>query len=238
MIINLISGPRNVSTALMYSFAQRKDTKVVDEPFYGFYLKKTGIIHPGKKRIMQSMMTDIDQITDRLLQKDCKDKVLFLKNMSHHHIDVSHIFLQNVNNVFLIRNPAELLISFSKVIKNPGIDDIGLKKSWELFTLLQRLDQNPIVIDSGELLKNPEVMLERLCSVLSIPFDQGMLSWPAGPRKEDGIWAEYWYHNVHRSTGFVQSQPKEVQLTDDLQEVYQEALKYYNDLLKHSIPYN
>jgi len=187
---------------------------------------------------MQSMMTDIDQITDRLLQKDCKDKVLFLKNMSHHHIDVSHIFLQNVNNVFLIRNPAELLISFSKVIKNPGIDDIGLKKSWELFTLLQRLDQNPIVIDSGELLKNPEVMLERLCSVLSIPFDQGMLSWPAGPRKEDGIWAEYWYHNVHRSTGFVQSQPKEVQLTDDLQEVYQEALKYYNDLLKHSIPYN
>ena len=38
MIINLISGPRNVSTALMYSFAQRNDTNYYDEPFYGYYL--------------------------------------------------------------------------------------------------------------------------------------------------------------------------------------------------------
>jgi len=35
--INLWSSPRNVSTALMYSFAQRLDTTVVDEPLYAYY---------------------------------------------------------------------------------------------------------------------------------------------------------------------------------------------------------
>ena len=37
--IQLWSGPRNVSTALMYSFAQRPDTRVVDEPLYAHYLR-------------------------------------------------------------------------------------------------------------------------------------------------------------------------------------------------------
>ena len=43
----LWSGPRNVSTALMYSFAQRPDTRVVDEPLYGHYLRVSGAEHPG-----------------------------------------------------------------------------------------------------------------------------------------------------------------------------------------------
>ena len=64
MIINLISGPRNVSTALMYSFAQRRDTVVQDEPFYAYYLKHTGLLHPGKKQIMETMSSDIQLITD------------------------------------------------------------------------------------------------------------------------------------------------------------------------------
>ena len=34
--LNVWSGPRNVSTALMYSFAQRSDTRVVDEPLYAY----------------------------------------------------------------------------------------------------------------------------------------------------------------------------------------------------------
>ncbi len=36
--ICLWSGPRNISTALMYSFAQREDTLVLDEPLYAHYL--------------------------------------------------------------------------------------------------------------------------------------------------------------------------------------------------------
>lgn len=238
MIVNLISGPRNVSTALMYSFAQRDDTRVIDEPFYGYYLKTTGIIHPGKKRIINSMETDIDIITNNLLHQNHGTNIIFLKNMAHHHINIDQKFLHQVKNIFLIRNPAELLVSFSKVIKNPTIEDIGLKKSWELYHLLLDLDQDPIVIDSGELLKDPAIMLERLCEAIKIKYDPKMQSWRAGPRKEDGIWADYWYHNVHKSTAFIKSEPKKVEVPEELTEVWKEANNYYKELYRHSIKYN
>src|ERR687883_192922 len=45
--LSVWSGPRNVSTALMYSFRQRPDTLVVDEPLYGHYLRVTSADHPG-----------------------------------------------------------------------------------------------------------------------------------------------------------------------------------------------
>ena len=50
--ICLWSGPRNVSTALMYAFAQRSDTHVIDEPLYAHYLYNTdrATAHPGTRR--------------------------------------------------------------------------------------------------------------------------------------------------------------------------------------------
>lgn len=238
MLINLISGPRNVSTALMYSFAQRRDTKVIDEPFYGYYLKLTGIIHPGRKRIMQSMSTEIDEITNKLLAQEKNGKIIFLKNMAHHHINVDEQFMYAANNVFLIRNPAELLVSFSKVIKEPTIDDIGVKKSSEIYQDLVSAGKQPVVIDSGELLKDPVLMLERLCQAIGIRSDANMQTWPAGPREEDGIWAEYWYHNVHKSIGFIKSEPKAVEVPKELQATCDEAMIYYKKLYKKSLKYN
>ena len=42
-VICLWASPRNISTALMYSFAQRSDVKVLDEP-YAHYLKNINLI--------------------------------------------------------------------------------------------------------------------------------------------------------------------------------------------------
>ena len=71
-IINLISGPRNLSTALMYSFSRRPDTKVVDEPFYAHYLSTTGIDHPGREETLSYMSSDIDKIIlDIFSTKNC-----------------------------------------------------------------------------------------------------------------------------------------------------------------------
>jgi len=237
MIINLISGPRNVSTALMYSFAQRKDTLVKDEPFYAYYLKLTKTIHPGRKRIMKSMSTDIRHITNELLSQGKGHKILFLKNMAHHHIDIDDDFLFQVNNLFLIRNPAELISSFSKVIKDPTTDDIGIRKSWELYQHLAENNVKATILDSGELLKNPPVMLEKICESLNITFDPNMLSWPAGPRPEDGIWAKYWYHQLHRTTGFIISEPKKIKLPSHFRSLYDEAMTYYEQLFSLSITY-
>jgi len=59
---------------------------------------------------------------------------------------------------------------------------------------------------------------------------ENMLSWPAGPRKEDGIWAKYWYANVHKTHEFSRKVTAPVSLTGYLQELYEEALSYYEKL--------
>ena len=235
MIINLIAGPRNVSTALMYSFAQRSDTSVIDEPFYGYYLSITGIIHPGREMIINSMSNYIKEVTDSILNQNKASHIIFLKNMAHHHINVDLHFLESVKNVFLIRNPAKLLVSFSKVIDDPTIDDIGVKKSWEIYHELKNRNETPLVIDSGELLKDPHYMLKKLCHSIGITYKSSMQKWPAGPRKEDGVWAGYWYHNLHKSTHFIKSKPKKVQVPGRLQNVFDEAKTYYKELFEVSI---
>ena len=230
-IINLISGPRNLSTALMYSFSRRPDTKVIDEPFYAHYLETTGIEHPGREETLNFMSSDISDVLESIY-KTGGCEVLFLKNMAHHHQQMDLDF-REYDKPFPPRNPKQLIASFAQVINEPTMQDIGLKKSWELFNDIQT--QNPLVLDSAEILKNPKLLLSKLCDKLDIPFYDDMLSWPAGGIKEDGPWAEYWYEGVHGSTGFAKQKTSSRELPKHCESLYLEALKYYDKLKINSI---
>ena len=46
----------------MYSFAQRSDTLVVDEPLYGHFLRVTGTIHPGRDEVLATVNCDGDAV--------------------------------------------------------------------------------------------------------------------------------------------------------------------------------
>jgi len=231
-IINLISSPRNISTALMYSFAQRDDTKVVDEPYYGYYLTKSKIEHPGQQEIIDTMEVDPVEITKNIFSDQDKP-VLFLKNMAHHLIEMDLSFLEKMTPLFLIRDPQKLIASFAKVIPNPTATDIGVKKQFDLFKMFN--SRNPVVLDSGELLKNPQSVMQKLSDKLEISFENNMLSLPAGAIKEDGIWAKYWYKNVHTSTGFQKPTENKTVLPAHCQELYESSKKFYNHLYQYSI---
>jgi len=199
----LWSGPRNVSTALMYSFAQRTDTEVVDEPLYGHYLRVSGAEHPGRQDVLAAMDTDGDRVMARLLAYAAEtDRHVFAKQMAHHLVGLDTGFLERTRNVFLIRDPEQMLPSLTKQLPHAAIHDTGLRIQWELFERLRRAGQKPAVVDSRELLLDPSGVLQRLCDNLGLGFDEAMLRWPAGARPEDGIWAPHWYDSVHRSTGF------------------------------------
>ena len=231
-IINLISGPRNLSTALMYSFSRRPDTTVIDEPFYAHYLSTTGIDHPGREDTLKFMAADINEVLSNIFSNQ-RCEVLFLKNMAHHHQQMKLDFLENMTNLFLVRNPHQLIASFAQVIENPTMQDIGLEKSWELFNIVKR--QNPIVLDSAEILKDPKGLLKKLCKKLQIKFYDEMLSWKKGGIKEDGPWAKFWYKNVHNSNGFTKQKTSSRELPKNCQSLYIESLKYYDKLSSNSI---
>ena len=234
--ICLWSGPRNISTALMYSFSQRDDTRVVDEPLYGHYLRKTGVRHPGREEIMDTVNCDGNLVMKNLLNWNDGNgkKVLFLKQMTKHLVDVNRNFLPKFKNILLIRNPRDMLPSLAENITHPNLADTGLYLQWHLYKSLENMGNNPIVIDADELLKDPKDILKQLCLHLKLKFFDSMLSWPAKPREEDGIWAKYWYQSLHKSTGFLPYRPKS-NFPVELEKLLTECMPYYEKLLTKSI---
>ena len=233
----LWSGPRNISTALMYAFAQRNDTAVFDEPLYAYYLKqhpKAISYHPGAQDILKTMENDGDKVVDMMLNTT-KKPVLFFKHMTHHLLDLDRSFLKQTKNVILTRNPREMLPSFHKVIENPTIDDVGYALHLELLHYFLQHNIPFTVIDSKNVLVNPEQTLNSLCKWIAIPFDKNMLSWQPQQRKEDGIWAKYWYDSVHKSSGFHRYMPKTDDFPTVLQPLLKECIPYYNKLMEYSV---
>lgn len=230
----MVSGPRNISTALMYSFGNRSDCEIVDEPLYGYYLNHTDLNHPGKEEIIRTMNCNPVNVFESFKNPQIHP-YLFIKNMAHHLIGLEPEKIYSFKNIFLIRNTQQILTSFSKVIQNPKLSDIGIKKEWQLYNYLKDRGRAPIVIDSGLLLDNPKTVLSKLCDLLNIPFQKSMLEWKAGPRKQDGIWAQYWYKNVHKTTGFKKQESSTDPLPRHLEEVAQEAYFYYEKLLALAI---
>jgi len=233
-IICLWSCPRNVSTALMYSFGSRSDTEITDEVLYGYYLSKSNVNHPGKNEIIENLECNSQKVINEIILKP-KKKVNFHKLMTHFLIDIDLEFLNKVTNVLFIRDPKEIIHSYHKVIPYPTIDDVGVKKQFELFNYLNDTGNKVIILDSKDLLTDPEKTLNILCEKINIPFDKNMLQWKKGPKKEDGIWAKHWYENVHQSSCFNTYQTKKITLDLKNKKLAENCYRYYNVLKENSI---
>lgn len=233
--ICLWSGPRNVSTALMYAFAQRSDTRVVDEPLYAHYLRRVAVDHPARDEVLAALENDGEKVVREVILGPCDRPVLFLKQMAHHLVDLDRGFLAETANAFLIREPAEMLLSFDRIVARPRLEDVGVADQRRLFEELRARGQEPPVIDSRELLLDPAGVLRQLCGRLGLAFDEAMLRWPPGPRPEDGVWAPFWYASVHRSSGFGAYRPKTDPLPAHLEPVLDEARPHYETLYRHAL---
>ncbi len=193
------SGPRNLSTAMMYAFGNRPDFAVWDEPFYAPYLKATGADHPMRDQIIAAHETDPVKVADRCLDTIPAQKPHFyMKHMPHHMIDgFAFGWARDCVNIHLIRHPARVIASYGVKREAMTQEDIGFAQQTAVYEKVGGL-----VIDSSDIRADPERMLRKLCAAIDLPFDPEMLRWKAGPHPNDGIWAGHWYNAVHQSTGF------------------------------------
>ena len=235
-VICLWASPRNISTALMYSFAQRSDVKVLDEPFYAHYLKNINpdIDHPGKKEILDNQSTDLKIVVKEIDVLKQEYGCVFIKNMTHHLRGANFSFAEDWYNIILARDPLKAIISFSKVIPNPTMDDLGYKLQYDLANFFTSKKINFKVISSENLLKNPKEVLSDVCKFSKMKFNPLMLSWRKGGIAEDGVWAKYWYKNVHNSDCFSPrvNKPSE-EINANQFELLEEAKHYYQQLISY-----
>jgi hypothetical protein len=236
--IAMWSGPRNLSTALMYAFAARPDCAATDEPFYAAYLHASGIDHPMRDAVIASQPTDPATVAAFCTGPNPEDKPLwYQKHMTMHMVPSFDIgFLRGLTNAFLIRHPARVIASYAKKREAPSLHDIGFVQQAALFDRVADLTgRAPPVISAEAIRANPRVALTRLCAALDIPFTDAMLHWLAGPKPQDGAWAPHWYNAVHRSTGFEDPEGPLPDLSPADQRLADQALPFYDRLAALSL---
>ena len=232
--IAMWSGPRTLSTAMMRAWENRPDTVVVDEPLYAYYLTATGSDHPGRDDVIASQPPDwraaVRELTTGALPAGTA--IGYQKHMTHHVLpEVDLAAFAGLRHAFLLRDPRQLLASYARVRTEPALADLGITQQLALF----RRFGGPVV-DSGDLLRDPEGTLRALCAALEVPFDDRMLAWPAGPRDSDGVWAPHWYSSVEASTGWgPYREPAAVELPPHLAELAEQCRPAYDELAGHRL---
>lgn len=236
----------------MRSWSSRADTAVSDEPLYAHYLSTLSPerrdAHPAAAETMASQPTDWHTVADALVGPvpgGDEKTVWYQKHMAHHLTpsmatdmedeldrgEDARAWLRTLTNVFLIRDPAQMITSFIKVIDDPGPEDLGLPQQVRLFDRLHaRLGAPPPVFDASDILSDPAKGLAAMCESVGLEFDPAMLSWPEGPHPADGVWAPHWYTSVNKSTGFAPYTPKNEPVPDRLAGVHEECNRLYNHL--------
>ena len=233
--IAMWSGPRNISTAMMRAWGNRPDTCVCDEPFYAHYLAATGLAHPGRDEIIAAGETDPRQVIAALTGAVPGHKpVFYQKHMTHHLLDsVPRDWMRAVTHCFLVREPGEVIASYLKKHQDPTPEDLGCARQAEIFDWgCASQPSAPPVAYARDVLADPGRTLRLLCAALGVPFSEAMLSWPAGPRPTDGVWAKHWYAEVASSTGFrpPPAATRETTVPARLRAVYEESLAHYRRL--------
>ncbi|QFT58228.1 hypothetical protein FIU94_05270 [Sulfitobacter sp. THAF37] len=224
MRIAMWSGPRNLSTAMMYSFGARADFAIMDEPFYAVYLERTGLDHPMRDEIIAHHERDPLKVAEACKSNGAPH--LYMKHMPHHMLPgVPMDWADGCVHVHLLRHPARVIASYAAKRGTLTLDDIGYVQQARLFDQVGGL-----VIDSNDIRADPEKALRGLCDAIGLPFDPAMLNWPAGARVEDGIWASHWYGAVHQSTGFAGAEGPLPALDPDQAKLAERAMPHYEKL--------
>lgn len=223
MKIAMWSGPRNLSTAMMYAFGNRADFEAWDEPFYAAYLAATGIDHPMRDKVLATHETDANAVGERIKSATGN---LYMKHMGFHMEPKFPLdWAEGCVNVHLIRHPARVVASYVAKRESPTLRDIGFEQQLEIFERFP----GP-VIDSADIRRDPEGMLRKLCAEIGLEFDRAMLAWLAGPKSFDGVWAPHWYNAVHKSTGFAGAEGPLPDAQGAAADLVDAALPYYREL--------
>lgn len=232
MKIAMWSGPRNLSTALMYAFGSRPDCAIWDEPFYAPYLAASGADHPLRAEVLAAHESDPAKVAARCAGPIPGGKAHFyMKHMPHHMLDGFPLdWAAGCVNIHLIRHPARVIASYGQKRAEITREDIGFAQQWALY---QRL--GGVVIDSSDIRADPDAMLRKLCAAIGLDFSPAMLSWPKGPRAEDGAWAAHWYGAVHDSTGFAGAEGALPELSGPAAALAGEAMPYFKRLAARKI---
>jgi Sulfotransferase domain len=235
-IISLWSAPRCVSTAFEKTFLQRPDTVIVHEPFTDcYYFSK---FRRSERYGDHEFLTEYDGAKAIHKIRSNTAPIIFFKELafqSFHYID--KFFLDSIVNTFIVRHPAEVLHSLYPLKPDFTEEEFGftaLYNVWKIVT--KELNQEPILVESNDFRRHPEIILDQYCSRIGVSFCPQMLSWNKSKLRE---WNSYeaesqakWHKTLENSTGILPPMHSDkVNILGEHKAIFERAMKIYEELI-------
>ena len=241
-IVALWAVRRSTSTAFEWMMRQRGDLDCLHEPFgEAWYQGEAPLWHRFTTDAVTTPGLTLDSVWADIQARAARGPV-FLKDFPHY---ISHMwtpeFLSHFTHAFLIRDPAKTITSMYDKWPDFHEGEVGFPEQRALFDLLWALNGTPPpVIDSDDLLKNPEAVTEAFCNAVGIPFLPEALTWDAGGDPSEHSWWDggSFHANLAKSTGLTRQARKYVDLAatpDRVQQVHRRMIPHYDRMYAHRI---
>ena len=227
-LLALWAVPRAASTAFERMMIERGDHEVVDEPFSEHYYFGPRKVSPRFAEVRPH--ADPTAILERL-EAAARAGPVFVKDMAYHVAGIaSPDFAGRFTSTFLIRDPARSLPSLAHMWPDFTDEEAGFAALAELVAHAEAAGQDPAVIDSDDLCRDPPGVLQAWCRRVGLAFVPEALSWAPGMQPEWRLWPD-WYGATSRSTGFLPPSGEPLPLDGDrVRAAYERCLPVYEAL--------
>ncbi|MEM8813300.1 MAG: sulfotransferase family protein [Pseudomonadota bacterium] len=240
-IVILWSTPRTTSTAFEWMMRMRGDMACFHEPFGEAWYKGDDARWPRLKSDSPRIPgLTLQSVLDRM-SSVAKEKPVFSKDMPHYitHL-VDDAFLDHFTHSFLIRDPAKSIPSIYKRGPDWDLKEFGFEDHRWMFDRVSRyLGHTPPVIDSDDLLENPEDVVEAWCEAVGIPFIPEALHWEPGARPEVSWYDDGSWHDSLKNSDGLKPQPRTYGSVEEaephVKQTYEQALPHYSHLYSHRL---
>lgn len=247
-ILALWATPRSTSTAFEWAMDNRGDMNCFHEPYNEAYYYGEDRLHDryfiADPALKPTSCLTFDSVHDRLLSLAANGPI-FIKDFAYsimHMIDEG--FLDCFQHTFLIRDPEKVLTSMHSRWPDIEFSEIGFKELHELYNLISdKYGAAPIVIDSDDLLAEPDAYMAAYCQAAGIPFISKALNWEDKKEenaKRKATWNDdqHGFHDSLKSSTGLAAQKRDYPPVDSdnrLKKLYEDSLPHYKALYEHRL---
>lgn len=235
-ILALWAVPRSTSTAFEWMMRQRGDFHCLHEPYGEAWYQGEDPLWPrATKSSPRTPGLTLTGVTEKL-QTLAAAGPLFIKDFPHY---IDHLcndeWLSLFRHSFLIRHPAKTITSVYDKWPDFHEKEVGFAEQRALFDrLADKCGTPPPVLDSDDLLEDPEKMVALWCDSVGIPQIPEALHWEPGARDEVSWWDGGSFHaNLRNSDGLKAQKRRYIEIDDVPQRVkgiYETCLPHYAHL--------
>jgi hypothetical protein len=213
--------------------SQRGDHTILHEPF-------SHVMNFGETSVDGRTVRSETELIEAIRERAEKGPVFFkdTTDFAYPGLLADTTFLKEATHTFIIRHPSEAIASHCAINPELTREEIGFSRLAEIYEAVrQATGRRPVVVDSDDLVADPEATVRAYCDRSGIPFIASALSWRPEMRKE-WVGTKAWHESTSRSQGFAPTGSAYTRGPDNdprLAEFLAFHLPFYEELRAHRL---